>query len=78
MSCGTSFRGPKADTGADINKVINVGRGPMSDKNLNLKLKMIFFFFFSFKGLLCLVYFSNIDWEILFASFFHTPIMIFH
>lgn len=41
MPCGISFRGPKADKGADISKVINVGRGLMTAKNLNLKLKII-------------------------------------
>lgn len=63
MPCGISLGDPKADTGADISKVINVDRGPMAAKNLNLKLKIIsspFCTFFSFKDLLCLVYFSNI------------------
>lgn len=40
MPCGISFRDPKADKGADISKVINAGRGPMTTKNPNL-LKII-------------------------------------
>lgn len=60
MPCGISFRDPEADTAADLSKVIKVGRGPMTAKNVKLKLKVFssyFCIFLCFKDLPCLVYF---------------------
>lgn len=83
MPCGVSFRGPKAETGADISKVINVGKGSIAAKNLNLKLKIISslfctFFCFYRSSVSCLFFKHRPKDYYTFNFFFYTLIMIFH